>query len=412
MTRLLSNEVGTPPPATPTANAPLPKLYGIGRTPLAKPKLVSIGKVPVKPTPKPKQKLSVVSQGLANASKPTRLDLARKAGMVQETAEDLITKYGMTYNQAKTEIQRRQEEAASGGSAASAPSEAQKEETYPPNIEEVLSASEPKAAEKPLEEQVKTAVERFDEWENNIPWQEMQGFAGEGNFAGEDGPRVFAEILDDKLCVTGLCIGSEGIFPVSVVEFLDDFGDDTDRSIRETMNRSMKGIQMQAADKSIRTGLENLVIRARLLDQNAIGMIVAVREQAAKGNERAKRSLAYINEYIARHPVEGGTPQRDTQFESSVTLANGAPLTDERITQIAGMFGEDSEKEQDLFLYGVKNWSNEPLLESLSQRFGPEAEKIINAGQSVGQARAIQVVRLPRTPITPFSFDAGWELGE
>lgn len=46
-----------------------------------------------------------------------------------------------------------------------------------------------------------------------------------------------------------------------------------------------------------------LVERSRSGDQNAIGMIASIHDQAAKGNLRARISAVLIDDYITEHPV-------------------------------------------------------------------------------------------------------------
>jgi hypothetical protein len=58
-----------------------------------------------------------------------------------------------------------------------------------------------------------------------------------------------------------------------------------------------KQIRMQA------DAIASLVERSRALDQNAMGMIAAVRDQAEAGNPRAQVSRALIARYCAAHPM-------------------------------------------------------------------------------------------------------------
>jgi len=53
----------------------------------------------------------------------------------------------------------------------------------------------------------------------------------------------------------------------------------------------------------VKVGAENLVLRARQGDQNAMAMIIAVRQNARRGSPKARAAFIAIREYIEDHPV-------------------------------------------------------------------------------------------------------------
>ncbi len=289
-------------------------------------------------------------------------------------------------------------------------------------LEESLSAP-PEVSE---EEQSDFAQSKFArDWESDVPWQEMQGFAGEQGYREDKAPKVFAEVINGRLCTTAICPSDFGLIPVTDVRYVDEdlpngpvFGlDDVPEMLREPLKQGIKAVKMQSKEKALELAIEGLVVRSRQGDQNAMGMIVAIREQADKGSARAKKSVAMLQRYIDEHPVVDGAfgaddGKSDVLFSAAIALANGAPLSENRIRQIASTFGAEAEKEQKLFLYGVANFKKEGVLAELAKRFGEYAKQVLDLGKGVGQARAIQLVRLPNTPISPYSADAGWEHGE
>jgi len=193
---------------------------------------------------------------------------------------------------------------------------------------------------------------------------------------------------------------------------------------------------------SVIQAAKEVVERARAGDQNAMAMIVMVRDQAIQGNEKARESQRAILEYIRKNPVQVadafahshvgedakqalayvskrgpvlglialfiiGSDSPDAMLNGSIILANGPRLTNPRISAIGSAIDNDDERR--LFYAGVCFKRIPP---NLLQRCVPEQRPIINAGKCVGLARAIQEVRAPDSSLTKFSPVVGWEHGE
>lgn len=259
------------------------------------------------------------------------------------------------------------------------------------------------------------------DWETDIPWQERQGFAGED----DDAMAVFAHVHNGTLCATGICPTAFGYIPVSYSMTVPasipngpvSAGAELPAVLNPPIAHAMKVLEMKASKDEQALAAESLVLRSRAGDQNAIGMISMIRDAAQKGSPRAKRSVQLIGEYIAKHPASetnpfGAEPQKDSNvlFSACIALANGAPLSTARLKAMASTFG--SEEDEKLFLYAVVNYKKAGLVESLVTRFGEYVRKVVELGKGIGLARGIQMVRLPSTPVSAFSADAGWELGE
>ncbi len=179
--------------------------------------------------------------------------------------------------------------------------------------------------------------------------------------------------------------------------------------------------------KELATAAESLVRRARHGDQNAMGMIAMVRDHASNGVAQAKSAYAAIRQYIAKNPSQS-VGMAKFGFEPRITvravkLANGPNLTAQRIGAMGSMFG--AEGNQAVFVIGVEGWRkprgvngdrypNDVNKVSVGVELPGSGmnKKILDASWDTGMARAIQLVRLPNTKITPFSPMAGWELGE
>ena len=193
---------------------------------------------------------------------------------------------------------------------------------------------------------------------------------------------------------------------------------------------------------SVIDAAKEVVERARAGDQNAMGMIAAVRDSAIKGSPRARESQRAILEYIRSHPVQvadafvhshiGEDAKQalamvrrrgpvlglvalfvlaedgpDAMLTGSTILANGPPLTNPRVAAIGEAIEDDDERR--LFYAGVCFKRITPKFLHLCK---PEKRPIVNAGKCVGMARSIQQVRLPNSKLGAFSPAVAWEHGE
>lgn len=211
---------------------------------------------------------------------------------------------------------------------------------------------------------------------------------------------------------------------------------------------------------TLEAGAEDVVIRARNGDQNAMGMISEVGKQAKAGNPKAQQGFRAIQSYIEKNPTQANrvTLERDSHmgFEAvkviqhlknitkrqstmgadgppdaeanrilcvliinlpfvggeralnagTVALANGPKLTDSKIRQIGETIPDDAIRT--IFYRFVVQYCPNGSEGSLPRNLIPVAK----AGQCVGQARAIQIARTPNGSLSSISPKTGWELGE
>lgn len=189
----------------------------------------------------------------------------------------------------------------------------------------------------------------------------------------------------------------------------------------------------------------SLVERARLGDQNAMGMLTRVKEQASKGVPRAKLAFEHLMSYIRKNPAKGhgyvptrrrmgpnfynlirqASQQTDpARFSAdvatlamkapdsnaaAVALADGQLLTRERLQAIARLLGE--EKEQKLFFYCC-HCNDGRRIRMVIQVLPPHGKQIVKAGRIIGHARKIQGIRSGNMPLARLSPMVAWELGE
>lgn len=191
-----------------------------------------------------------------------------------------------------------------------------------------------------------------------------------------------------------------------------------------------------------------LVLRARQGDQNAIGTIVAVRENAMRGNSISQRAFSCIEKYAKSHPVRefvtfgeeklredrgdviGHTAKKTLHedyvstvkghvpalarccFPKAVTLLADGPtllrsdVAKPLIVEIAESLTPEQRK---AFSAGVKHARRAaPLVRELP----PVCKDALILGVVIGMARKIQAIRVDSAPIRILCPHVAWELGE
>jgi hypothetical protein len=211
---------------------------------------------------------------------------------------------------------------------------------------------------------------------------------------------------------------------------------------------------------TLESGARDLVIRARSGDQNAMGMIAEVRKKAATGNAKAQAGFAAIHAYIKKNPssenkvhierdskiggeaadilrhlhrsvkrtdsrlgAEGSADNEPVQTcymllaiptvggeralnAATVTLANGPQLTDSRIRAIGD--GIPNEQARSLLFKYIIAYCSNGSEDDLPSQLLP----YVKAGQVIGQARTLQMMRMPSTPLAKLNDQTAYELGE
>lgn len=230
-----------------------------------------------------------------------------------------------------------------------------------------------------------------------------------------------AYIHKGKLCLMGACRTKLGTLPTLVTHPVSPqftsgpvhIGEDTHPAIHNALRHIEKKIMMKAQDGSQGSAAENLVRRARQGDQNAMAIICSVRDEAKKKNPKARSAFQALRNFIRLNPpstmgAEPAPTPRIMSFAACIDLANGPPLDDTRIEDIAVSFGAEAH----LFLHGVQKYKHDGYLSRLMRRVGLSKKPVLDLAKSVGTARSIQNVRKPNSRISFFSPMIGWEMGE
>ncbi len=196
----------------------------------------------------------------------------------------------------------------------------------------------------------------------------------------------------------------------------------------------------------VQTEARNLVTRSRLGDENAVAMLVMIRNSAAQGSRKAIYTLKYLKEYIKKHPVlesckigfgcnpitqrvinaihskisgeprahanvmVAAIPKIESPVLAAVPMANNGSLlgqSNPRIIAICKFFGDS---EMDAFEFGKVNCFTDTA--HINGELSEGESKALHIGKTVGIAQRIQAVRNNDAPISSLSKMASWELGE
>lgn len=191
-----------------------------------------------------------------------------------------------------------------------------------------------------------------------------------------------------------------------------------------------------ASAEQVKQAAESLVIRARQGDQNAMGMIVAIRQNRDSGSRKAALAYDYIASYIRNNPVQersafgndcqcfaplarasknprhivafvlSNPMNSDDALKASHVLTRTLTLSPRVLKEI---LGEIPPEIRPIFRPGFMD----PLqLRQYIRGLDERGRKALLLGYILGTARDIQDVGAGRSPIAKLSPMAAWELGE
>lgn len=198
-----------------------------------------------------------------------------------------------------------------------------------------------------------------------------------------------------------------------LVNFNGDNPEWLEKAIQKTNIAVYKKLKSEAPKKHI----ASLVNRARAGDQNAMAIISLASQRAKAGDETAKRSVALMHDYIRDNPATGemgfelaaAKPSRD-KLRAMIVFANGPPLNNQRLNVLLQQLPSDNHRQ--LFSYGISNFRTTKDTKMAEKKLDAFSKTVLDLGQTIGEARAVQMVRLPNSSISKFNPMIGWELGE
>lgn len=246
----------------------------------------------------------------------------------------------------------------------------------------------------------------------------------------DHGPIPFAWHCDCDAPDGPVSIGAEGLNP----------------NVEAALDQAHEAITSKVELERMRLVAAELVDRARDGDQNAMALLQRVGENARRGVPRAQVAFSLCQEYMNTHgPNTFGAERRQVRgllgtvsnaiktraepleyssalhallpgilsvvdpSDAAVIIANGPQLygkDNERLSAILAAFPTDDERKA--FTSGAST----DYVEKALQKVTPPLKPACAIGYIVGLARRIQLVRLPETPISAFSKDVAWELGD
>jgi hypothetical protein len=309
--------------------------------------------------------------------------------------------------------------AGSGGSAASSQEDERETESESPQyvmVEEGQQAP-------PTQEEQEEALEEAEDSDEYYSEQEEE----EGIVAGElSMPFVSSHVHRGHLHTAAIALTPQGCStvlskvrcPGQKQSGLVSFHGENPEWLEGPIDATKMALILKAREIVPSKEIGAVIRRARAGDQNAMALIVQVRENAAAGDEVAKRSEKAMLAYVDAHPPEsdmGAEPEPRSEKEHNravVTFANGLMLGKTQIQAIRSQFGE--EKHQNVFIYGImRPWNpTDAGGKELEAQLDDFSQTVLEVARIVGQARQIQKVRLPDSSISGYNPVIGWELGE
>lgn len=265
-----------------------------------------------------------------------------------------------------------------------------------------------------------------------------------------------AYVHQNRLCVVGMCETELGAIPFAqavringeVADGPVDITIELPPELAEAFEAAQVGVMEKLRIESMKLGAESLVERARVGDQVAQAGIHEVARLAREGEPAARVSYRLISKYIEKHPVSESlfgaeklpnnqvVKQLGTMVESpnamqassalltllpasnldsmqtAVMLCNGPSLLGSSNPRISAISDAMNDEQKKALFAGIKYCTSSAAIFKLGKDMSADQARALQIGYAIGIARRIQTVRLPESPIAPFSSMVAWELGE
>lgn len=243
--------------------------------------------------------------------------------------------------------------------------------------------------------------------------------------------RVSAYIKEQCLHVMGVDESHAGTVPFAVTVAFEGEAPQGPLNMRrmpDNVKRAL-GYAQREVRQRIYVGrqqrmVESIVTRARQGDQNAMAIIMGMREQAKRGNKRAQASLKLLKKVIKQQPARSITTfgyaaiVKHNSIESAATIVvNGPSLKPGHLYHILADNYDLSK-----FRFALCRAIESELLPSffLGYKRGNRSDvpsdsehaDMYRLGNTLACAKQLQDFRAHTGPISQFFPIAGWELGE
>lgn len=252
--------------------------------------------------------------------------------------------------------------------------------------------------------------------------------------------RAAAYVKKNRLCILGVYMSKRGPIPFSYAcqckaeDGKIDIGGNVPPNVVHALDKGQERIMRDVKKKKLSFAIQSLVERSRAGDQNAIAMIVMIRENAKKGSKKAKRTQRLLEHYVTGNPVAdfgadntGIKSPKNAQIFTLNCELRGKDCT-RAIQALTTMdAGLSKARTAAVLANGPALYGNTLRLKNLVDSLEPEAEKqksivagVLNwknprtdyYGSCIGLARTMQLVAARKASIGSLSKMAAWELGE
>lgn len=235
-----------------------------------------------------------------------------------------------------------------------------------------------------------------------------------------------AYIENGVLCVVGTHDCGYGEIPFSCTAEIQgecpadgpvDVGSELPANVEQALTQIHDTVMNNVSEKKMQLAVRDIVLRARVHDQNAIATIVENKIRAHQGIPQARKMRGLLERYVQNNPVNKPSIGNDAivqrQLTTSLQTAITAPSTLHYATAVAALV--PSSKSNPIILLANGPELDDTRVNSIIMSL-PETERqgfpTSKLGYCVAQARRIQSVREGHAPISSISRMAGWELGE
>lgn len=271
-----------------------------------------------------------------------------------------------------------------------------------------------------------------------------------------------AYVKENCLYMTGICQTDIGAVPFNIRsklkgEVKDQYVDvglpdeKLDPSIAIALESATGPIMYQVQEQRMKTAAKSLIDRSRLGDQNALAILVRVRQNAKKGMPRAKKAYGILVDYAKTNSADKSstdvgtetrgifgtlrttlariTPAQQEKYAAIATsfipgsgkntrsvvnaagaFANGPPISHDLLNHVSLALGDDTAKAA--FAFGFMNSGRREVVTAAAREASPRERTALQVGYTLGLAKRIQDVRDSHCPLSRYSTIVAWELGE
>lgn len=235
-----------------------------------------------------------------------------------------------------------------------------------------------------------------------------------------------AYIEHGVLCVIGTHSTDQGEIPFSCMTPVEgecqegpiDVGSELPENITQALDKIHDTAMSKVNEEKMKLAVRDVVLRARVNDQNAIATIVECKK-AAPYSEQARRMVKLLALFIRNNPVGKSTIGNEAvtqrQLTTSIKTALTAPSAMHYGVAVVALVPSSRTNPVILLANGPELDAEHfnMILAALPEEERPTViDGTCKLGYTIAQARRIQAVRNGSAPVSSISQMAGYELGE